>query len=104
MIRFMELLGKNFIFCDTFSIQTVAICTQHDSHPGEEGYDPEHPYKIELEMKSRCEILKPFMFQRVLLSTFESACKSGCEKFFRPHFERKLKEAFKEYQAKNPRE
>jgi hypothetical protein len=27
MIRYMELTGKNFIFCDTFSLQTVVICT-----------------------------------------------------------------------------
>jgi hypothetical protein len=62
MIRFMEVLGKNFIFCDTFSMQNVAICTQMDSHPGEPGYDPDYPFKIEVEIKTRCEIIKPFMF------------------------------------------
>ena len=100
MIRFMEVLGKNFIFCDTFSMQNVAICTQMDSHPGEPGYDPDYPFKIEVEIKTRCEIIKPFMFQRVLLSTFESACKNGCKKFFEPHFERKLREAFEELKQK----
>ena len=96
----MDLKGKNFIFCDTFSIQTVAICTQIDSVPGEPGYDPKHPYKLELEYKTRCQINEPFMFQRILLSTFEKECKKGCVRFFEPHFERKLRDSFNEFESK----
>jgi hypothetical protein len=51
VIRYMQLSGKNYIYCDNFTIDTVMICTQSDSDPSEEGYDPAHPYKCEVDIK-----------------------------------------------------
>jgi hypothetical protein len=62
VIRYMQLSGKNYIYCDNFTFDTVMICTQTDSDPSEEGYDPEHPYKCEVDIKLQCHISKQFMF------------------------------------------
>ena len=100
MIRYMEVKGYDFFCCDTFSMQTIIIATQEDSNPEDEGYDPEHPYSLNIDMKTRCKILKNFPFEFILLSKFESDSKSGCEKHFSPFFEDKLRETLAEMKCK----
>jgi hypothetical protein len=42
-------------------------------------------------MKSRCKILRNFTFEFILLAKFESEMASGCQKYFAPYIEEKLK-------------
>jgi len=67
----MEVQGYDFIFCDYFCMQTIIIATQEDSSPDEEGYDPSHPYKLNIDMKARCKLKKTFVFEVILQAKFE---------------------------------
>ena len=101
LIRYMECEGFGFIFCDYFTMQTIIIATQEDSSPDEEGYDPEHPYKLNIDMKARCKLKKNFVFDVILLAKYESDSKSGCQNFFEPFFEDKLRETLEEFKKKH---
>lgn len=71
LIRYMEVQGYDFIFCDYFCMQTIIIATQEDSSPDEEGYDPSHPYKLNIDMKARCKLKKTFVLEMILQAKFE---------------------------------
>jgi hypothetical protein len=54
------------------------------------------PYGIHYEMRIRVHMLKSFIFEWILHSQFESACRKSRDVNFKPYFEKTLMDSYKE--------
>lgn len=93
-IRYIKGWLTGVLYCDCFQIETILIAKEVGGPWNTDGVNK--PYGIEFEMRVRLQILKNFVFEWVLHSGFEKACRASRDDCFQPFIEKSLLQTMKE--------
>ena len=93
-IRYQKMWLSGVMYCDTFQIETILIGKEVGGPWNMDGVNK--PYGIEFEMRVRLQVLKSFVFEWVLHSQFEKACRASRDTCFQPFIEKSLIGTMKE--------